>query len=129
MAELKFLEILNDLSSAFTSGLENVAGHEVAEQVGRVIVPVQRIGGVPEQFSVMSFPYPRLTPEDLKDRSLIEERNYIFNIGEIEFTIDVDHFCQINWIHVKGAPDIYKTLKIELARVAERGDYVEFWKH
>lgn len=129
MAELKFSEILNDLLSTFTAELESAAGHEVAEQVSRVIVPVQRIGGVPEQFSVMSFPYPRLAPEELKDRPLIEERNYRFNIGEMEFRIDVDHFGQINWIHIKGAPDIYDALKIELARIAEGGDYVEFWRH
>jgi hypothetical protein len=129
MAELKFSEVLNNMLSAFISGLENAAGREVAEQVGRVIVPVQRIGGVPEHFSLMSFPYPRLTPDDLKDRSLIEEENHIFNIGEIEFRVDVDHFGQINWIHIKGAPNIYEALKIELARVADRGDYIEFWKH
>lgn len=76
----------------------------------------------------MSFPYPRLMREDLKDRPLVEEESYIFNIGEAEFKIDVDHFSQINWIHIKGAPDIYEELKNGLARVAEGGDYIEFWR-
>jgi hypothetical protein len=129
MAEIKFLEILNDLSPAFTSSLQNAAGRKVAEQIGRVIVPVQKIGGVPENFSVMSFPYPRLTPEDLKDMPLIEDESYIFNIGEAEFKIDVDHFGQIKWIHIREAPNIYEALKIQLSRVAESADYTEFWRH
>jgi hypothetical protein len=129
MAEIKFLEILNDLSPAFTSSLQNAAGRKVAEQIGRVIVPVQKIAGVPENFSVMSFPYPRLTPEDLKDMLLIEDESYIFNIGEAEFKIDVDHFGQINWIHIREAPNIYEALKIQLSRVAESADYTEFWRH
>jgi len=128
MSEIKFLEILDNLSPAFTSGLKEIAGAEISEQASRVIVPVQRIGGIAENFSVMSFPYPRLSPDDLKERPLIDEESFVFHIGEVGFRVDVDHFGQINWIHIKGSRNTYEVLKFELSRVAESGDYVDFWR-
>ena len=129
MTEARFSEILNDLSEVFISELQNVAGQEIAAQVGRVIVPVQKIGGIPEHFSVMAFPFPRLTPEQLRDMPLVEEVSHILSIGNAEFKVDLDHFGQVNWIHVKGAPNIYEALKIALSRAVEKGGYIEFWKH
>lgn len=129
MPEVKFLEVLNGLSEKFIKSLQDVAGEVLMEQIDRVIVPVQKIGGPPENFSVMIFAFPRLSSDELKNMPLPEEVSYAFNIGMINLRVDVDHFGQVNWIHIEGAPHIYERLEIALSIVAERGDYTEFWKH
>ena len=70
MAEPGFLELLNDLSAALTSGLQHVAGEGVVAQFSTVIVPVQRIAGVPENFSLMIFPLSQANARRLERYAL-----------------------------------------------------------
>jgi hypothetical protein len=129
MSEINILTVLKELSDEVILALQEVAGIDIASQLNRVIVPVQKIGGVPEDFSIMSFPYPRLTSKELENAPLVDEQTYILSLEGVVFRVDTDSFGQINWIYVKGAPIIYEALAMALSRVADTGDYKEFWKH
>jgi hypothetical protein len=58
----------------------------------------------------------------------VEEVSYVFRFGNGESKVDVDHFGQINWIHITEAAHIYTLLNIALRHAYEHGPYTEFWK-
>ncbi len=96
-------EILNSLDDACSEILKT--------QLQNLFAPAQRIGGVPEQFSIMTYPLPRLTYEQRQLMELVETQSINVDLGSRKVRIDLDDFGQINWLYVSGIPEMYASIE------------------
>ena len=129
MQNIQLSDILTDLLPAISDELEKVADVAAVSQLRSVIIPLQRIGGCPEDFSIMAFPYPRPTTDALKKAPLVEEVSYTVSVDGVEIKLDMDQFGQINWLSIKGAPNIFENLTNVLSQASENGNAKPFWEY
>lgn len=103
---------LTEISARFAEELirclNEAAHHEVAAQVNSLVVPDQSLAGTADDFSFLVYPYPVLTKEQRGLLAFDERENLqprVFD-GLVEF--DLDGFGFINWMYVKGLPDVWQ---------------------
>jgi hypothetical protein len=103
--------LAHDLVAAFAA----LGRHELVDDVSRLSIPAQTLGGSPEDFRMLAFSFPGLTRE--------QRYAIVFRVDEEEFELAaagarvrvvLDNFGRINWLHVAGAPDHFEPLQAAL---------------
>jgi hypothetical protein len=105
------------VSSELARELQRIGETTLVFQVANVLVPKQRVAGVPEEFSFLAYPMPYLTREQREAAGIQEWRSVSVNLGEARIRIDLDDFGQINWFYVSDLPGMYSDLTEALAKI------------
>ena len=90
---------------------------EVATQVPRLFVPLQKLAGPPGAFSCAVFPVPRLTKEERTTRSHLELPDVQIDLAHGKVRFPLDGFGMIEGIEVIGREDVHAALNAFAYRV------------
>jgi hypothetical protein len=95
--------------------LQRIGETKLVFQLANILVPSQKLAGVPEEFSFMAYPMPYLTLEQRQATGVHDTRSVSVDLGEARIRVDMDVFGQINWFYVSDLPGMYSDLTIALA--------------
>ena len=97
--------------SSLLEGLKKQGEDLVAEQLERVVVPLQLLDGTPEQFSFKGYPLPQPTYEQRIQMKLTDFSNIDINVLGGAVRVVIDEFGQIYWFYFHDMPSFYLLLK------------------
>jgi hypothetical protein len=101
-------EAARELSAAFTKQ----GRIELAEQMLRVVIPLQALRGTPESFSFLAYPWPALTYEQRQAMELAEWDRVMIEIDGGSVGVDLCDFGQVNWFYVDRMPELYSAINL-----------------
>ena len=90
--------------------LDAMGRSEIGEQLSQVTMPAQDISGLPNAFSFMAYPLPRLTYEERCAMELCDCESILLRSSGGKVTIDLDDFGQVNWFWLSDLPAMYESL-------------------
>ena len=119
MSPIALIEILPTETDCLADTLATLGRAELGEQIRRVVIPPQVVSGLPDEFSLMAYPWPRLDYEARKAKDLrdCERLKLPFETGLV--TIDLDDFGEINWFYVYELPRIFQIIDSAVRKASD----------
>lgn len=104
-----------DLARELVLAFASLGREELVDDVTRLSIPAQTLGGSPHDFQMLAFSFPRLTRE--------QRYAMVFRVDEEEFELEaagakvrivLDNFGRITWLRISGAPNQFEPLQAAL---------------
>ena len=106
--------------SSVLNELEKMNQCAICQEFGEVVLPLQEISGVAQDFSFMAYAWPRLSLEERNSKCLVDPSEMEISVLGGVVKIHFDWFGRIDWFFVKNIPDFFYALRgmVERSRAA-----------
>lgn len=110
------------ICAEWSAALTSVARLEVAAEILRLTIPLQRIAGSANSFSCMAYSEPRLSLSERQRLNFGESTRLNFECGDGAVALELDEYGRISWIWVSNIPSLYTILDHALNQVRGKRD-------
>lgn len=121
MLELKLAHVDAALANAVEMHFSETGYPSLAAEIMRAVVPVQGIGGGPDNFSFMALSLPLMTAEQRARAHVTEEREFLIEFQGGIVRVDTDVFGRLGWFYLNNLSSLYHRLQEALVQARSRG--------